>query len=77
MNTPVQPTMVLFVGGPLHGQRTSWTNPPNYHPHATAGGMVPYSRCNLSVTVEGVDAVYAPVGMSESAIVQELRSALY
>ena len=76
MDSPLQPTVVLFVGGPLHGQRTSWTNLPDYYPHTMAGEMVPYSPCNLSITIDGVDAVYAPVGMAESAVVQELRSCM-
>lgn len=68
--------MVLFVGGPLHGQCKRWTNLPDYYPHTMACGMVPYCPCNLSITIDGVDALYAPIGMAESAVVQELRSCM-
>ena len=65
---------VLFVGGPLNGTRMEWSNPPAYHPHQLKEGMVPYSKCTLSFTIHGMDAVYAPVGMTQAAILETLKS---
>ena len=60
---------VLFVGGPLHGVQRPWENPPDYHPHVTASGMVPYAPRD-GITVQGVDAIYAPIGMTHAAFVE-------
>lgn len=62
--------MVLFVGGPLHGTKHPWENPPDYHPHVTSAGMVPYTRCDLVDDYPGVGAIYAPVGMTRVAILE-------
>lgn len=68
-----QPLTVLFVGGPLHGLRSKWIDLPSYYPHQMADRMVPYSRRNLS-SFDGVDAVYAPVGMTDSAFAESFSS---
>ena len=64
--------VVLFVGGPLDGKRTDWTTPPNYYEFNVPGGMVPYSP-HVEISVPGVDAVYAPIGMGGNAITDSLR----
>ncbi len=64
--------VVLFLGGPLDGERTDWTDPPKYYVCTVAGGMVPYSP-HGEIRVPGVDAVYAPIGMGGSAITDSLR----
>jgi len=63
--------MVLFVGGPLHGTSHKWDDPPDYHPHVTTSGMVPYSRQHTAAP-EGFDPLYAPVGMAQNAILESL-----
>jgi hypothetical protein len=70
MDDPKQSVVLLFVGGPLHGLRANWVDPPTYYPHPTEDGMVPYSRRTTPSTVADVDAVYAPVGMTDSAFVE-------
>ena len=63
--------MVLFVGGPLNGVCYEWTNPPDYYPHVTATGMVPYTRKDVSTS--RADIVFAPVGMTETAILEAMN----
>lgn len=64
--------VVLFLGGPLDGTRTDWASPPIYYEYSVAGGMVPYSP-HGEITIPGVDAVYAPIGMGGNAINDSLR----
>lgn len=63
--------VVLFLGGPLNGERTDWTDPPNYYAYVIVGGMVPYSP-HGEIHVPGVDTVYAPIGMGGNAISDSL-----
>ena len=67
---------VLFVGGPLHGVRHEWVDPPDYHPHVTATGMVPYSRRADIPATANADAIYAPVGMTYLAVTESLGQLL-
>ena len=64
--------VVLFLGGPLDGKRADWNNPPDYYAYDVAGGMVPYSP-HGEISVPGVDAVYAAIGMGGNAISDSLR----
>ena len=60
--------MVVFIGGPLHGTWKQLVDPPDFYTHDLQNGaMVPYTmRPTLALTPG--HAVYAPVGMSLSAI---------
>lgn len=64
---------ILFVGGPLHGTVRVWPGAPDYHPHAMDhGAMVPYTRRTDIPAIAGADAIYAPVGMTYTAITESL-----
>jgi hypothetical protein len=59
---------VIFIGGPLHGTWKGFDTLPEYYAHDLPdGGMVPYTRRPTLALLPG-HAVFAPVGMSLSAI---------
>ena len=64
--------VVLFIGGPLHGTSLELASPPDYYPYTTMSGMVPYSRTCITTVL--ADAIYAPVGMKESAVIDALET---
>src|SRR5688572_20408677 len=65
-----QTTLVIFVGGPLHGtQRQMFAQEPKFWQVVPSGGAVMYERRGIVSADETRTEriVYAPVGMSENA----------
>jgi hypothetical protein len=61
-------SMVVFIGGPLHGTWKGFDTLPEYYAHDLPdGGMVPYTRRPMLALPPGY-TIYAPVGMSLNAI---------
>ena len=61
-------SFVLFIGGPLHGTWKGFDTLPEYYAHDLPdGGLVPYTPRPTLALLPG-QALFAPVGMSLSAI---------
>lgn len=65
-------SVALFVGGLLHGKRSTWTDPPKRYPYTHVEGADFYSRCDWVHGCPGVDVVYAPAGMAHAVVMENL-----
>ena len=71
-----QTTLVIFVGGPLHGtQRQMFAHEPTFWQVVPSGGAVMYERRTSADAIDAHRIMYAPVGMSENAF-QDLAKSL-